>query len=257
MLKFNRLVRSSVIAENGMVATSQPLSSIEAISILKKGGNAVDAAIAASAVQAVVEPSSTGIGGDCFAIIAFNGQKPISVNGSGFAPIKANFKYFESKNIAKINLTSPHSVTIPGAVNAWYSMHKKFGKLDFKELFISAEKYARNGFPVQKVESKSWKNNEQKLNQNSTTSKIFLNNGKAYKFEEIFKNIPLADTLKLIANKGANGFYCDYVAKDMVESYDERLINSDKLKLQERRKYYLESNNCGKQFNWDTKKYKK
>ena len=117
--------RSNVMAENGMVATSQPLSSTEAISILKKGGNAIDAAIAASAVQAVVEPSSTGIGGDCFAIVALNGKQPISINGSGMAPLKANYDFFKKNNIKNIDLTSPHSVTVPGAVNAWYSMHKK------------------------------------------------------------------------------------------------------------------------------------
>mgnify|MGYP003956781609 CR=1 FL=1 len=97
MTDFFEASRKPVLAENGMVATSQPLSSIEALSILKKGGNAVDAAIAASAVQAVVEPGSTGIGGDCFAIIALNGRKPISVNGSGICPFNANLEYFKKK----------------------------------------------------------------------------------------------------------------------------------------------------------------
>ena len=86
--------RSNVLAQNGMAATSNPLSSIEAIKILQKGGNAVDAAIAASAVQAVVCPSATGIGGDCFAIIAMKGMDPISVNGSGASPKKANLDFF-------------------------------------------------------------------------------------------------------------------------------------------------------------------
>ena len=113
--------RSNVVSQNGMAATSQPLSTLEAINILQKGGNAIDAAIAASAVQSVVEPSSTGIGGDCFAIISLNGKKPISVNGSGIAPLKANLEYFIKNNINKIHTTSPHSVTIPGSVNAWFS----------------------------------------------------------------------------------------------------------------------------------------
>ncbi len=218
MANLNKNGKLDVIAENGMAATSQPLSSLEAIAILKKGGNAVDAAIAASAVQAVVEPGSTGIGGDCFAIINFNGKKPISVNGSGFAPLKANFNYFKSKNISKIELTSPHSVTIPGAVHAWHTMHKKFGKLDFEELLISAENYARNGFVVQKVESKSWKENEKKLNKFSTTANIFLKNGRAYKFGQLFKNIPLAETLKLLIKKGVEEFYSGYLARDMVQT---------------------------------------
>ena len=123
--------RSNVLAQNGMAATSQPLSTLEAISILKRGGNAVDAAIAASAVQAVIEPNSTGIGGDCFALISMKGGKPVSVNGSGKAPQKNNMDFFESNNIDKIETTSPHSVTIPGAIHAWYSMHQKYGYLDF------------------------------------------------------------------------------------------------------------------------------
>ena len=91
--------RSNVLSCNGIAATSQPLSSLEAISILKKGGNAVDAAIAASAVQSVIEPGSTGVGGDCFALISLNGKKPVSINGSGIAPKKATLEYFEERNI--------------------------------------------------------------------------------------------------------------------------------------------------------------
>lgn len=138
--------RSNVLGLNGMAATSQPLSTLEAISILKKGGNAVDAAIAASAVQAVIEPNSTSIGGDCFALLSLKGKRPISVNGSGIAPQKANMDFFENKKINKIETTSPHSVTIPGAIHAWHSMHQKYGHLDFQELFITAESYARSGF---------------------------------------------------------------------------------------------------------------
>ena len=140
--------RSSVLAQNGIAATSQPLSTSEAVSILKMGGNAVDAAIAASAVLAVVEPGSTGIGGDCFAIVSMNNKDPIAVNGSGIAPKKINLEFLKKNYINKIEQTSPHSVTIPGSVHAWYSMHQKFGKLDFEQLFITAENYARNGFPV-------------------------------------------------------------------------------------------------------------
>ena len=114
--------RSNVLGQNGMVATSNPLSSFEAINILKKGGNAVDAAIAASAVQAVVNPSATGVGGDCFAIVAINGKDPVSVNGSGIAPKKANLEYYKDNKISNIGLTSPHSVTIPGSVHAWCSI---------------------------------------------------------------------------------------------------------------------------------------
>ena len=210
--------RSNVLSNNAMVATSQPLSSQEALNILKNGGNAVDAAIAASAVLSVVEPGSTGIGGDCFAIIKMNNQETISVNGSGTTPQKINLDFFKKNKIDKIGLLSPHSVTIPGAVNAWYEMHKKFGKLEFEKLFITAEYYAREGFPVHEIEAYHWKKNEEKLKKNKITKKQFLINNEAPKYATKFKNTKLADTLKLIGKKGSSAFYQGNVAKDMVKS---------------------------------------
>ena len=139
MRKIYEKGRSNIVANNAMVATSQPLSSQEAINILRIGGNAVDAAIAASAVLSVVEPGSTGIGGDCFAIVKMEHNNPVSFNGSGINPKNADLDYFKKNKIDKIGLLSPHSVTIPGAVDAWYEMHKKFGKLDFEQLFKTAE----------------------------------------------------------------------------------------------------------------------
>ena len=210
--------RSNVLSTSGMAATSQPLSSLEAISILKKGGNAVDAAIAASAVQSVIEPGSTGVGGDCFALISLNGKKPVSINGSGIAPKKSSLQYFEEKNITEIGILSPHSVTIPGAVHAWHSMHQKFGKLDFKELFISAEDYARNGYPIHEVAAESWNSNIEKIIKNESTKKIFSKNGKSYQYGEIHKNVDLAETLKSIAKNGIKDFYDGYIAEDIVNS---------------------------------------
>ncbi len=218
MRKIYQPGRSNVLSNNAMVATSQPLSSQEAINILKIGGNAVDAAIAASAVLSVTEPGSTGLGGDCFAIIKMNNKNSFSINGSGINPRKANLDYFKKNKIKKIGLLSPHSVTIPGAVSAWYEMHKKFGKLDFKQLFITAEQYAREGFPVHEIEAHHWKKNENKLKTNQITKKEFLINNKAPKFGTKFKNIKLANTLKMIGKKGAKGFYEGIIAKDMVES---------------------------------------
>jgi gamma-glutamyltranspeptidase/glutathione hydrolase len=210
--------RSNVLSSKGIAATSHPLSSLEAISILKKGGNAVDSAIAASAVQAVVEPGATGVGGDCFALIAIKGKKPVSINGSGINPKKASLDFFYKNKINKIELTSPHSVTIPGAVHAWYTMHQKFGKLDFNELFITAENYAREGYPVYEIIAQSWKENFEKLNNNESSKKTFLKNNTPYKFGEIHQNIPLADTLSSIGKTGIKDFYNGYIAEDMVKS---------------------------------------
>lgn len=221
MRKLSYPGRSNVLAQNGMVATSNPLSSIEAIKILQKGGNAIDAAIAASAVQAVVCPSATGIGGDCFAIISINGKKPIAVNGSGITPKRANLKYFKENKIKDIGLTSPHSVTVPGAVHAWCSMHEKFGKIDFKEILSGAENFARNGFPVHEVEAIAWRENEDKLKKNINSKRLFLKKNQSFKFGEIFKNIPLANTLVQISKNKIKGFYQSEITKDMVKTLNK------------------------------------
>ncbi|PPR45353.1 MAG: putative gamma-glutamyltransferase YwrD [Alphaproteobacteria bacterium MarineAlpha5_Bin8] len=213
--------RSNVLATNGIAATSQPLSSLEAISILKKGGNAVDAAIAASAVQSVIEPNSTGLGGDCFALVNFNNKKPIAINGSGIMPQKTDLSFFIKNKINNISVDSPHSVTIPGAVHAWCSMHEKYGKLNFEELFITAENYARNGYPVHEIVSYSWEKNIKKIISNKNTKKIFSKNGIPYKFGEIHRNISLADTISSVAKNGIKDFYTGYIAEDIVKSMKE------------------------------------
>ena len=213
--------RSNVLAQNGMAATSNPLSSLEAIKILQNGGNAVDAAIAASAVQSVVCPSATGVGGDCFAIISMNNKNPIAVNGSGIAPKKANLNFFYEKKINKIELNSPHSVTVPGSVHAWCSMHEKFGKLDLEVVLKTAEQYARNGFPVHEVEALAWQEKEVLLKSNKNSKKYFLRNNKSYKFGEVFKNVPLANTLNKIGKEKIKGFYNSDITKDMVQTLNE------------------------------------
>ena len=199
---------SSVISTKGMAATSHPLSTLEAISILKKGGNAVDSAIAASAVQAVVEPGATGVGGDCFALIAIKGKKPVSINGSGINPKKASLDFFYKNKINKIELTSPHSVTIPGAVHAWYTMHQKFGKLDFKEFHPSGT-----------------------LNAKLKTAGDLMVTGKKIPFAN--ENLKMKSALKIISNKKlgvllisnkrglTNGICTDADVKRAIEKYKD------------------------------------
>ena len=209
------------ISSNGMAATSHPLATEEAIKILKKGGNAVDAAIAASVVLSVVEPNATSIGGDCFAIIKMEGKEPVSYNGSGIAPEKANYEFFKKNNIDTIGLTSPHSVTVPGALDAWKNIHNDFGKLDFEELFLAAINFAKNGFEVTKVVANAWNKNLNKLSQNKNSKNVFLNNGKSYQLSDLRKNIPLGNTLELISKKGVSEFYEGSIANDMVKSLNE------------------------------------
>src|SRR5437870_13297843 len=122
--------RSPVLAMNGMVATSQPLASAAALRVLQDGGNAVDAAISAAAVLNVVEPNSTGIGGDMFALVYMQQDaKPIGLNGSGWAGSKASVDFFRTRKLSAIPLFGMHSVTVPGAVAGWFKLHERYGKL--------------------------------------------------------------------------------------------------------------------------------
>ncbi len=209
------------ISSNGMVATSHPIATEEALRILQKGGNAVDAAIAASVVLSVAEPNATSIGGDCFAIIKMNGKDPVSYNGSGIAPEKANYEFFKEKRIDKIGLTSPHAVTVPGALHAWNSIHNDFGKLDFEELFHKGIDIAKNGFNVTRVVANAWNNVFNKLSGNPYSKKHMLNNGKSYQFNEINKNPALGETLEKISKHGIKEFYENSIAEDLVKTLQE------------------------------------
>ena len=208
-------------SSNAMAATSHPLATEEALKILKIGGNAVDASIAASIVLSVVEPNATSIGGDCFAIVKMDNKDAVSFNGSGLAPEKLNYNFFNDKNIDKIGLTSPHSVTIPGALNAWEKIHKEFGKLDFERLFLGAIDIAKNGHRVTKVVSNAWKNSLNKINGNENSKKIFLKDGRTYQENELMKNIALGETLEAISKKGSKEFYEGEIAKDIIETLNE------------------------------------
>ena len=220
-MNYQSTKENDAISSNAMAATSHPLATEEALKILKKGGNAVDAAITASIALSVVEPNATSIGGDCFAIVKMEGKEPIAYNGSGIAPEKANYDFFKSKNIDKIGLTSAHSVTVPGAIDAWKKIHDDFGKLDFKELFIPAINIAKNGFKVTKVVANAWNKSLKKLSENPNSKKLVLNNGKSYQISEIRKSEPLANTLELISKKGISEFYEGSIANDMVKSLNE------------------------------------
>ena len=165
-----------------------------------------------------MEPNATSIGGDCFAIVKMEGKDSVSYNGSGIAPKKLNYNFFKMNNLDKVGLTSPHSVTIPGALDAWKNIHNDFGKLDFEELFLKAIDCARNGFKVTKVVANAWKKNEDKLLKDENSKKVLLKDGRSYNVSDIRKNIPLADTLELISKKGISEFYQGTVANDMVSS---------------------------------------
>ena len=206
--------RSEIIAQNGMAATSQPLATQVALDILKKGGSAMDAAIAANAMLGLVEPASCGIGGDIFAIV-WNAkeQKLYGFNGSGRAPKSLTIDYFIDKEMKYVPFYGPLPVTVPGCVDGWFTMHEKFGKLPMEEVLQPAINYGKNGFPVSEVIAYEMESNYEALKDQPGFSETYMINGRTPKKGQVFKNPDLANTYELISKKGRDVFYKGKIAQ--------------------------------------------
>jgi gamma-glutamyltranspeptidase / glutathione hydrolase len=208
--------RSEVIARNGMAATSQPLATQVALDILKKGGNAIDAAIAADAVLGVVEPTGAGIGGDLFAIIwSADKGKLFGLNASGRSPRSLKIEYFRENGYEFIPSYGPLPVSVPGCVDGWFEMHTMFGRLPMKEILQPAIGYARDGFPVTEVIAYYLGKGTERLKEYPNIKEVYMPYGKAPSKGEIFKNPLLANTLDKIAKGGRNEFYRGSIARDI------------------------------------------
>tara|TARA_X000000368_G_C23047766_1_gene719921 strand:- start:1402 stop:3081 length:1680 start_codon:yes stop_codon:yes gene_type:complete len=209
--------RSEVLASNGMAATSHPLATQTAISVLKNGGNAIDAAIAANAVLGLVEPTGCGIGGDLFAIVwSADDKKLYGLNSSGPAPINISIEEITSKGLDAIPPYGPLPVTVPGAVAGWVELHKRFGIMDFNLLFQNAIEYAEKGFPVTEVVAYYLKLSSENFIDYPNFKKTWMPNGKIPSKGEIFKNPYLARTYKKIAQSYGEDFYKGNLAKEIV-----------------------------------------
>ena len=210
--------RSPVYARRAAIATSHPLASQAGLAILKSGGNAVDAAIAACAVMCVVEPAMTGIGGDCFALYAPKGAtKPIAINGSGRTPAAATLEKLTELGVrSEIPLHSPHAVTVPGAVAAWAKLIEDHGSKSFAEILQQAIEFAEQGYVVQSRVAFDWLNEAEALAADPASAKNLLVGGKAPTAGMVHKQPLLAETLKKIAAGGRDAFYKGEVARDMV-----------------------------------------
>jgi gamma-glutamyltranspeptidase/glutathione hydrolase len=219
----NFATRSEVIAQNGMACTSQPLATQVALDILKAGGNAVDAAIAADAVLGLTEPTGSGIGGDIFAIIwDAKTQKLYGLNGSGRSPYELKLQYFKDIGYDKIPAFGPLSVSVPGCVDGWFELNKKFGKLKMNEILAPAIRYAREGFPLSEVIAYYWHGNARSLQKYPGFAEIYMPGGKAPAKGEIFKNPYLANTLELIGKEGRDVFYKGEIAEKIVAYLKEQ-----------------------------------
>ena len=206
--------RSEVIAQNGMAATSQPLATQVALDILKKGGSAVDAAIAANAMLGLVEPTGCGIGGDLFAIVWDAKEKKLAgLNASGRSPRQLTKDVFAKRGHNKIPKFGPLPVSVPGAVDGWFELHRKYGKLPMATLLTPAIEYAREGFPVSELIAYYWEKNVERIGHYPGFSDTFLVNGKAPKKGDVFKNPGLAVTYEKIATGGRDAFYKGDIAR--------------------------------------------
>jgi gamma-glutamyltranspeptidase/glutathione hydrolase len=221
--------RSEVIAVNGMAATSNPLASLVALEILKKGGSAVDAAIAANAMLALTEPGMCGPGGDLFAMVwDARQQKLFGLNASGRSAQNMTMDYFKSKNLTAIPLRGPLSVTVPGCVDGWFQLHGKFGKLSMSDILTPAVNYAREGVPVTQEAADNeqlfmhLKENVENAESRPNFKKVFMPNGRFPVKGEIFKNPDLANSLDKIIKGGRDSFYKGDIAKAIVKHIVEQ-----------------------------------
>lgn len=206
-------LRSPVLASQAMAATSQPLATQVALDVMKKGGNAIDAAIAANATLGLVEPTGNGIGGDIFAIVWDAKEKElVGLNGSGRSAKSLTRQWFIDNGHSKIPSHGPLPVTVPGAVDGWFMLHDRFGKLPMSEVLAPAINYAENGFPVSQLIAYYWNRSVPLLSKWPGFSEQFTINGKAPKEGEIWRNPNLANTLSAIASGGRDAFYKGEIA---------------------------------------------
>ncbi|MEP0175359.1 MAG: gamma-glutamyltransferase [Paraglaciecola sp.] len=214
--------RSEVIAANGMVATSQPLATQVALDILKQGGNAIDAAIAANAMLGLVEPTGSGIGGDLFAIVwDAKTMKLYGLNASGRSPKSLTLEHFQLQGLDTIPAYGPLPVSVPGAVDGWFELHQKFGSLPMTALLSPSIEYAKNGFPVSELIAHYMQLSVPKLAKFPGFKETYMPNGKAPVKGQIFTNKDLAVTYEKIATGGRDAFYKGDIAQS-IAAYMEK-----------------------------------
>ncbi|WP_411034065.1 gamma-glutamyltransferase [Shinella sp. BYT-45] len=217
MRNFEKPTRSVAVSRHAMAATSHPSATLAALQVMEAGGNAMDAAIAASAVQCAVEPGSTGIGGDCFVLFAPNGSdEVIAYNGSGRTPAALTLDWFAERGLAEVPRRSPAAVTVPGAIDAWTRLHADHGRLPFADVLAPAVRFAEEGYAISPRVHRDWLLEQELLAADPAAARIFLPAGRAPKVGEVHRQPELAETLRRIAAEGRDGFYAGPVAQDMV-----------------------------------------
>ncbi len=208
--------RSLAYGAQGMAATSSPLATVSAVDVLRNGGNAVDAAITASAVLTITEPHMTGIGGDCFALIGKSDGTIEGINGSGRASLKADADWLKSSGLTAIDPKSVHAVTVPGAIDAWAALLARHGTMDLKEALKPAIRLAEEGVPTTPRVAFDWALDAPSLSDDEGGRLHYLKDGRAPREGEVMRFPALARTLKLIAAQGRGAFYEGQIAEEIV-----------------------------------------
>jgi gamma-glutamyltranspeptidase/glutathione hydrolase len=207
--------RSVAISDKGMAATSHSLATLAAVDILRAGGSAVDAAVAAVALQSVIDPLMTGIGGDCFALYCPAGGTPVGFNGSGRSPKAANLGYYLERGFTSIPDASAHAVTVPGAIDAWCRLVGSYGKFDMARVLASAIAAAEDGYVITPRVGHDWERYSDRVASNPASAAYFLPNGRAPRVGERMTNPGLAATLRAVGRNGRDGFYRGPVAEEI------------------------------------------
>ena len=209
--------RSEVVGTHGMVATSQPLAAQVGIDVLKRGGSAVDAAIAVNAALGLMEPTGAGIGGDLFALVWDNGARRLyGLNASGPAPGALTLKHFQDQGITRMPAYGPLPWTVPGCVDGWFALHGKFGRLPMRDVLQPAIGYAEEGFPLSELIAYYWGRGVRAFKDRDNFQKLFAPGGQAPQKGDIFRNPELARTYRLLAEKGRDAYYRGEVADRIV-----------------------------------------
>jgi gamma-glutamyltranspeptidase/glutathione hydrolase len=218
-----RGTRSPVMARNGVIATSQPLASAAGLQVMQEGGNAIDAAVTAAAVLAVVEPTMTGIGGDVFAIVYDAKSKQLrGLNSSGRAGAKADADMLVQNGHKVIPGRGAYPVTVPGALAGWVELLEKHGTITLARALAPAIRYARDGYPVGEIVADEWNGAAKRLAMDAAAAAVFLPNGRAPKAGELFKNRDLARTLETVATGGRDVFYKGAIAAAIASDLQAR-----------------------------------
>ena len=210
--------RSEVIAQKGMVCSSQPLASQVGLQILKDGGNAIDAAIAVNAMLGLVEPTGCGVGGDLFAIVwDADSESLYGLNASGRSPKSLDLEYFKTQGLEKIPAYGPIPVSVPGAVDGWFELHKAFGSIAMEDILGPAIDYAENGFPVTELIAYYLQGSSRRFKTYPNFEKTYMPGGNALEKGDVFKNPYLANTYRALAKTGRDAFYKGPIARTITD----------------------------------------